>query len=266
MDLGELSRAIELRELARRRGRALRRRAEPALACEPSDAGSSTGSDAGTRRRRLADDFIARVGGRRAATTWRRTAASSGAGFASRAAKPRRSDRGRGPCARVRPRGQGPPGALSDRSRSGRVRILAAGRAARRRSGGELLGARPRAGLDPARVPVDRRSGGDRLVALGRGAELPGRDRRVRKPDPWLTGRQAIAPARRDAAAETLAAIGAKPDEALARLRAAADLLSGKAGRMTATRSSSRARLLPLGSERRPPCREAERVSARAAA
>ena len=62
------------------------------------------------------------------------------------------------------------------------------------------------------------------LADLGRGADLLGATASVRKQTPWLLAAKALATGAPLEAATTLAGIGAKPDEAFARLRASADL------------------------------------------
>jgi class 3 adenylate cyclase/tetratricopeptide (TPR) repeat protein len=68
------------------------------------------------------------------------------------------------------------------------------------------------------------------LVDLERGEDLVQATERVKKATPWLEAARAIASGDAGAAAEQYARIGARPDEALARLHAAGELVT--AGRM----------------------------------
>jgi tetratricopeptide (TPR) repeat protein len=71
----------------------------------------------------------------------------------------------------------------------------------------------------------------DALTRLGRGAELAALLARL-EPTPWLEGALAVAEGDLERAAAVYARIGSRPDEALARLRAAAQLTA--AGRPAA--------------------------------
>ena len=88
------------------------------------------------------------------------------------------------------------------------------------------------------------------LVALGRGAELAETIPRPLVPTPWLMAAQAIAGGDPRLGAETLAAIGARPDEALARLLAAAVLAGeGKVEEAAAQLDLARAFYRSVGAE-----------------
>jgi class 3 adenylate cyclase len=101
------------------------------------------------------------------------------------------------------------------------------------------------------------------LVSLGRGHELADALPPGTAPTPWVTAGLAIARGEADAAAETLAAIGAKPDEALARMCAATSLAaSERADEASAQLERARAFYRSVGAEAA--LAGSNRVSARA--